>query len=134
MLSLAHHTIPAALNTRNPVVPLNVSPEIREGKVDVAVSSVYSLGGQDAKSQGFLNLQNSREKLVNLSVQVETARRAFDLSDRLYRLGSDTNLNRLTQQDNLLSAELKLIDEKFNEKRNYLALLRSSGRLAGVLK
>jgi outer membrane protein TolC len=87
----------------------------------------------DDITQDFQNLANSREKIQNLQVQVAAAQRAFDLSDRAYRLGSDTNLNRLTQQNNLLSAQLNLIDEQFNEKTNYLALLRAAGRLASVL-
>ena len=38
------------MNTRKPIdgVKLNVAPEARDAKVDVAVSSVYSLGGQNA--------------------------------------------------------------------------------------
>ena len=41
--------------------------------------------------------------------------------------------NRLIQRDNLLTAELSLIDRQFDEKANYLALLRSVGRLSEVL-
>jgi 3-oxoacyl-[acyl-carrier-protein] synthase II len=50
VLSLHHNRIPAAVNTRKPIdgVALNVSPDVRDGKIDVAVSSVYSLGGQNA--------------------------------------------------------------------------------------
>jgi 3-oxoacyl-[acyl-carrier-protein] synthase II len=50
VLSLHHNKIPAALNT-NKVQgdwQLNVSAELREANVNVAVSSVYSLGGQNA--------------------------------------------------------------------------------------
>jgi 3-oxoacyl-[acyl-carrier-protein] synthase II len=49
---LAVHSgqVPPAMNTRKPIdgVALNVRPEPREMKVNVAVSSVYSLGGQNA--------------------------------------------------------------------------------------
>lgn len=50
VLGLHHNTIPAAINTANPLdgQKLNVSNKVREAKVDVAVSSVYSLGGQNA--------------------------------------------------------------------------------------
>jgi 3-oxoacyl-[acyl-carrier-protein] synthase II len=50
VLALHHSKIPAALNTRKPIdgVKLNVRPEVRDAKIDVAVSSVYSLGGQNA--------------------------------------------------------------------------------------
>ena len=50
VLSLQHNTIPGAPNTRKLLegVKLNVRPDIRDAKIDVAVSSVYSLGGQNA--------------------------------------------------------------------------------------
>jgi 3-oxoacyl-[acyl-carrier-protein] synthase II len=50
VLSLHHNQIPAALNTERPLggVPLNVSNEARDAKLNVGVSSVYSLGGQNA--------------------------------------------------------------------------------------
>jgi len=50
VLALHHGKIPPAINTRKPLggVKLNVSPQTRDAKIDVAVSSVYSLGGQNA--------------------------------------------------------------------------------------
>jgi 3-oxoacyl-[acyl-carrier-protein] synthase II len=50
VLALHHNTVPAATNTKKVLdgQALNVSPEPREQKIDVAVSSVYSLGGQNA--------------------------------------------------------------------------------------
>src|SRR4051812_8117998 len=50
VLGLFHGKVPPAVNTRKPVegLKLNVRPEARDAKVDVAVSSVYSLGGQNA--------------------------------------------------------------------------------------
>jgi 3-oxoacyl-[acyl-carrier-protein] synthase II len=49
-LAVHHGKIPAALNTRKPLdgVKLNVVAEPRDAKVGVAVTSVYSLGGQNA--------------------------------------------------------------------------------------
>jgi 3-oxoacyl-[acyl-carrier-protein] synthase II len=49
-LAVHHGKIPPAVNTRQVIdgVKLNVSPEAREAKVDIAVASVYSLGGQNA--------------------------------------------------------------------------------------
>jgi 3-oxoacyl-[acyl-carrier-protein] synthase II len=59
VLSLQSGKIPAAVNTRKLADgrKLNVSTEVREIPVDVAVSSVYSLGGQNA-SLVFRRLQN----------------------------------------------------------------------------
>jgi 3-oxoacyl-[acyl-carrier-protein] synthase II len=50
VLSLFHNKIPAALNTEKILGGgvLNVSSEARDAAVNVAVSSVYSLGGQNA--------------------------------------------------------------------------------------
>jgi len=50
VLALHHGHIPGAPNTRKIIdgAKLNVRPEIRDARVDVAVSSVYSLGGQNA--------------------------------------------------------------------------------------
>ena len=50
VLALHHGEIPPAVNTRKPMdgVKLNVTAEARDAKIGVAVSSVYSLGGQNA--------------------------------------------------------------------------------------
>jgi 3-oxoacyl-[acyl-carrier-protein] synthase II len=50
VLALHHGKIPPAVNTRKPLdgVKLNVRPEARDAKLNVSVSTVYSLGGQNA--------------------------------------------------------------------------------------
>jgi 3-oxoacyl-[acyl-carrier-protein] synthase II len=50
VLSLHHKLIPPAINTRKYLdgIHLNTRPEARDAKIDVSVSSVYSLGGQNA--------------------------------------------------------------------------------------
>ena len=50
VLGLYHGKIPAAPNTRKPLdgLKLNVKPEVRDAAIGVSVSSVYSLGGQNA--------------------------------------------------------------------------------------
>jgi outer membrane protein TolC len=88
----------------------------------------------DDVNEGFSNLQNSRDKIRELTIEVSAAQKAADLAERSYQLGSESNLDRLTQQDNLLAAQLNLVSEEFNEKSNYLNLLRVSGALATVLK
>lgn len=87
----------------------------------------------DEVTQAYTSLIASREEVRLLQIQVDAARRAVDLAERAYRLGAESNLNRLIQRDNLLTAELSLIDRQFDEKANYLALLRSVGRLSEVL-
>jgi 3-oxoacyl-[acyl-carrier-protein] synthase II len=50
VLALHHNTIPGAINTNKTIdgVALNLSSKPRDAKIDVAVSSIYSLGGQNA--------------------------------------------------------------------------------------
>lgn len=50
VLGLHHGRIPAAVNTRKTIdgVRLNIRPEVRDADVTISVSSVYSLGGQNA--------------------------------------------------------------------------------------
>ena len=48
VLAVRHDKVPPAVNTPNPRGGLNVSPTARDQAVNVAVSSVYSLGGQNA--------------------------------------------------------------------------------------
>jgi len=88
----------------------------------------------DDVNEGFANLQNSRDKIHELLIEVSAAQKAADLAERSYRLGSESNLDRLTQQDNLITAQLNLVSEQFNEKSSYLNLLRASGSLASVLQ
>jgi 3-oxoacyl-(acyl-carrier-protein) synthase len=50
VLSLHHNKIPAALNTGKIIggLSLNNAAEARDAAINIAVSSVYSLGGQNA--------------------------------------------------------------------------------------
>jgi 3-oxoacyl-[acyl-carrier-protein] synthase II len=50
VLAVAEQKIPPSINTKKPVdgAKLNVSSQVRDAKIDVCVSSVYSLGGQNA--------------------------------------------------------------------------------------
>jgi 3-oxoacyl-(acyl-carrier-protein) synthase len=50
VLAVAHDKLPAAINLKKPRdgQKLNAAPEARDARVNVAVASVYSLGGQNA--------------------------------------------------------------------------------------
>jgi len=85
----------------------------------------------DEVNQSYQNLQGSRQNIADLRVQVEAAQRAADLAERGYELGSVANLDRLIQQDNLLTAQLNLLSQQLSEKQYYLALLRSAGEISG---
>ena len=87
----------------------------------------------DDVAQNRRNLAAGRERVAQLALQVDAARQAVELATRAYDLGGGTNLDRLQQQDNLLTAELNLLDERYATKTDHLALLRAAGRLATAL-
>ncbi len=88
----------------------------------------------DDVNEQYHNLRDARDQVAELRVEVAAAQKAVDLAERAYQLGGDTNLDRLTQQDSLLTAQLNLVSEQFSEKSSYLSLLRASGALASVLR
>jgi outer membrane protein TolC len=75
------------------------------------------------------NFQASRDRLKELQVQLAAAEEALRQAEQSYRVGLATNLERLTAQDALLSAQLQLASERYNQKVFYLNLLRAAGAL-----
>lgn len=76
------------------------------------------------------NFISSRNRLDQLEVQVAAAEEALRQSEQSYKAGLATNLDRLTAQDALLSAQLQLTAELFDQKVFYLTLLRAVGGLS----
>src|SRR5690606_18206988 len=64
-----------------------------------------------------------------LSIRVQAAAEALRQAEGLYSVGLATNLERLTAQDQLLSAELDLTNALLDQKVFYLDLLRTAGVL-----
>jgi outer membrane protein len=75
------------------------------------------------------NFSISAEKIQELKVGVAAAQRAFDLADQSYKLGSASNLDRLTAQNSLLASQLALNSEQYSQKVFYLDVLRVTGQL-----
>jgi outer membrane protein len=71
----------------------------------------------------------STAKLQELEITVEAAQRAYDQAVGQYRVGNATNLDQLLANDQLLQAQLQLINERYNRKLFYLNLLRVTGQL-----
>ena len=88
----------------------------------------------DDVNEGYRNVQNSREKVAELEIETAAARKAADLAERAYHLGSESNLDRLTQQDNFITAQLTLVSEQYTEKSSYMSLLRAAGALASAMR
>jgi outer membrane protein TolC len=116
-------------------------PIFNAGLIHDDVRAAWSRYRQSAASESLLsrqvaedvqiayeNLTTSRNKVSQLQVEVTAAQRAYDLSDRSYQLGGASNLDRLTAQNTLLTAQLQLTSELFNLKVFYLDLLRAMGQ------
>lgn len=72
----------------------------------------------------------SRSRLDEFGTQVRVAREALALAEASYEAGLGTNLERVTAQDQLLSAELERVSEEYQVKLLTLALRRACGVLA----
>lgn len=76
------------------------------------------------------NVSASRDRLRELQVQVKAGEEALLQAEQSYRAGLGTNLERLVAQDRLLSAQLQLTSERYDQKIFYLGLLRAVGALS----
>jgi outer membrane protein TolC len=76
------------------------------------------------------NMLASQERFRELQVQLKAADEALLQAEQSYRAGLGTNLERLVAQDRLLSTQLQLTSERYDQKVFYLALLRAIGRLS----
>jgi outer membrane protein TolC len=76
------------------------------------------------------NLLTSRQRLLELGAQVQAAAEAVRLAAASFNAGTATNLDVLTAQDQLLSAQLQEAFARYSQKVLYLNLLRSMGRLS----
>jgi outer membrane protein TolC len=75
------------------------------------------------------NVIDSDRRIAELHVEVRAAAEALRYAESAYSAGLGTNLDRITAQDQLLSAQLSLASEEFNYKVFYLNLQRAMGRI-----
>jgi outer membrane protein TolC len=71
----------------------------------------------------------ARRRIDEVRVRLDAARRAVEQADGLWTAGLATNLERLTAQDEELSAELDLAGAEIARKVSYLDLRRAAGSL-----
>lgn len=71
----------------------------------------------------------ARRRIDEVRVRLEASRRAVEQADGLWTAGLATNLERLTAQDEALSAELDLAGAEIARKASYLDLQRAAGSL-----
>lgn len=84
---------------------------------------------QQQVSTAIENLQTSIRRLVELRIAVDAAQLALDVAQGNYNAGTGIYLERLVAQDQLLNAQLQLASEEYNQKLQYLNLLRVIGEL-----
>lgn len=76
----------------------------------------------------------SRARLAELETQLAAAQDALDEADAQFRAGRGTNLATIVAQDQLLSAQLQLTSERYDNRVFFLTLLRSAGAIDDVLQ
>lgn len=84
---------------------------------------------EDDIRTSWANLQNSRQEIDELRVELSASTDALVLAQRQFNVGLATNLDVLTAEDDLLSTQLQLATQEYQDKINYLDLLRVAGRL-----
>lgn len=117
-------------------------PIFSAGLIEADVREAWSLYRQAALAESLLrrqvaqevqlafqDLRASDERIDELQVQVRAAQQAFNQADQSYNVGLATNLERVTAQDQLLSAQLQLTSARFDRTLSYLALARATGEL-----
>jgi len=117
-------------------------PIFSAGLIEADVREAWSFYRQSALSESMLrrqvgeqvqlafqDLHANDERIAELQVQLRAAQQAFNQADQSYNVGLATNLERVTAQDELLSAQLQLTSAQFDRTLAYLALARATGEL-----
>ena len=81
----------------------------------------------------YIRLQESIRLEAELRTQVRVARQALELAEASYEAGLGTNLERVTAQDELLTAELQAVSQSFLTKTASLELRRACGLLSAEM-
>jgi outer membrane protein TolC len=100
---------------------------LRQAMLDAALARRQS--AQQVRT-AYENFTASAQTLAALATQVQAAQAALQQAEASYRVGLATNLERLTAQNTLLSAQLQQASAAYDQKVFYLDLLRATGRLS----
>jgi outer membrane protein TolC len=117
-------------------------PIFSAGLIEADVREAWSLFRQAAMGEvqlrrqvrqqvliAFEDLTSTQSRLAELDVQLRAAQQALNQAEQSYNIGLATNLERVTAQDQLLSAELQMTSARFDRTLAYLSLARASGDL-----
>lgn len=117
-------------------------PIFSGGRIDADVRAAWSRFRQAVLSYSLTRRQIRQEidiahgdlaasaaRIEELRHQVRAAAEALRQAEASYEAGLGTNLERISAQDQLLTAQLQLAAEEYNQKVLYLAALRAAGGL-----
>jgi outer membrane protein len=123
------------------VLQMNL-PIFSAGQIEADVRQAWSVFRQNALFESLLSrqirqdvdiaygsVQSSLARVAELQTQVAVAGQAVSQAEGSYNAGLATNLERLTSQDQLLSARLQLTSEIYNQRVYMSDLLRAVGGL-----
>lgn len=124
----------AVLNANLPIFTAGqIEADVRRAWSELRQAALFESLTRREALQGvrlaYENVSASRQRLTGLATQVQAAREALEQSEGSYRVGLATNLERLTAQSDLLSAELQLASEQFDQALLLMDLTRFTGRL-----
>jgi len=100
---------------------------LRQAKLSESLTERQVL--QDVRI-AYENVLASQDRFRELQVQLKAAEEALLQAEQSYKAGLGTNLERLVAQDRLLSTQLQLTSERYDQKVFYLSLLRAVGGLS----
>lgn len=125
----------------NGVLAANI-PIFRGGQIEADVRTAWSqlrqslLRKQQVQRQiargvqvAFSDLWTAGKVIDQLTVQVQAAGAAYAQASQAYKFGTATALEALVAQNQVLSAELQLVNQRYQRKLAYLTLLRVTGQL-----
>jgi outer membrane protein len=124
----------AVLNANLPIFTAGqIEADVRRAWSELRQAALFESLTRREALQGvrlaYENVSASRQRLAELQTQVQAAREALEQAEGSYRVGLATNLERLTAQSDLLSAQLQLASEQFDQALLLMDLTRFTGRL-----
>lgn len=121
-------------------------PLFSAGRIDADVRTAWSRFRQAVLNHSLVRRQIERDlavaladlyatrlRVAELSYQVRAAQEALRQAEAAYHAGLGTNLERITAQDQVLTAEVGLVREQFSEKIAALAAARAAGVLTSAV-
>ncbi|MGH7290515.1 MAG: TolC family protein, partial [Myxococcota bacterium] len=120
-------------------------PIFSAGRIDADVRTAWSIFRQSLLRHSLTTREIRRDveiahsdllathaRIAEIGNQLRAAKEALRQAEASYGAGLGTNLERITAQDQLLAAQVRLAREEFNGKIAYLVAMRAAGVLTQV--